>query len=221
LNGELGPERPAIVEFNPDGSGRKIFASGLRNPVGMAWQPGTDTLWTAVNERDGLGDDLVPDYATAITPGAFYGWPYAYIGAHEDPRRKNERRDLVAKTIVPMVLIPSHSAPLGIAFYTGSMFPADVRGNAFVALHGSWNRSERTGYKIIRIRLKDGMPTGEYEDFVTGFVVGDNEVWGRPVGVTVAPDGALLVSDDAGGTVWRIAYTGARSSASRAGLSPR
>lgn len=193
------PERAAIVEFNPDGSGKRIFASGLRNPVGMAWEPVTGALWTAVNERDGLGDDLVPDYVTEVRDGAFYGWPWCYLGKHEDPRRASEmRKDLVARAIVPSVLIQAHSAALGIAFYQGSMFPAEYRGSAFVALHGSWNRSKRTGYKIIRVPMRNGHPTGGYDDFVVGWMTDEQSrsVWGRPVDLLVLADGSLLISDD-------------------------
>jgi glucose/arabinose dehydrogenase len=158
-----------------------------------------------VNERDGLGDDLPPDYAASVEESAFYGWPWYYIGAHQDPRLANARPDLQDKVTVPDVLIQPHSAPLGIAFYDGPMFPSAYRGDAFVALHGSWNRARRTGYKVIRLRFANGRPTGEYEDFLTGFVVSDRSVWGRPAGVAVAHDGALLVSEDANGTVWRVA----------------
>lgn len=202
-------ERAAILEMNPDGMGKRIFASGLRNPVGMAWNPETGALWTVVNERDGLGDDLVPDYATEVRAAAFYGWPYSYLGNHEDPRRKGERRDLVAKTVVPSVLIQSHSAPLGIVFYTGSMFPAEYRGSAFVALHGSWNRTERTGYKIIRIPFRNGHPTGGYDDFLVGWMTDPKarSVWGRPVGLLQLGDGSLLVSDDGAGKIWRVTFT--------------
>jgi glucose/arabinose dehydrogenase len=201
-------ERAAIVEFNPDGSGKRIFASGLRNPVGMAWEPATGALWTAVNERDGLGDELVPDYATAVQPGAFYGWPYAYLGANEDPRRAGEHPDLVKKTIPPSVPIQSHSAPLGIAFYQGSMFPPQYRGRAFVALHGSWNRANRTGYKVISIPMSGGKPTGGYDDFVAGWMPSESQrsVWGRPVGLLVLGDGSLLISDDGGEKIWRVTY---------------
>jgi glucose/arabinose dehydrogenase len=202
------PERAAIVEFNPDGTGKRIFASGLRNPVGMAWQPETGSLWTVVNERDGLGDDLVPDYATEVRDGAFYGWPYTWLGNHEDPRRKGERPDLVAKAIVPSVLIQAHSAALGIAFYTGTMFPAEYRGSAFVALHGSWNRAQRTGYKIIRIPFHNGKATGGYDDFVAGWMTDPDarSVWGRPVGLLQLGDGSLLISDDGGEKIWRVTY---------------
>jgi glucose/arabinose dehydrogenase len=202
------PERAAIVEFNPDGSGKRIFAAGLRNPVGMAWEPATGALWTVVNERDGLGDELVPDYATAIQPGAFYGWPYAYLGPHEDPRRAGERPDLVKKTIPPSVPIQSHSAPLGIVFYQGTMFPPQYRGRAFVALHGSWNRANRTGYKVISIPMRNGQPAGGYDDFVAGWMPSESQraVWGRPVGLLVLGDGSLLISDDGGGKIWRVTF---------------
>jgi glucose/arabinose dehydrogenase len=202
------PERAAIIELNPDGSGKRIFANGMRNPVGMAWEPVTGALWTAVNERDGLGDDLVPDYVTSVQAGAFYGWPYTYLGQHEDPRRVGERPDLVKKAILPSVLIQSHSAPLGIAFYQGTMFPPEYRGRAFVALHGSWNRSLRTGYKIISIPFKDGHPTGGYDDFVAGWMTDETSrfVWGRPVGLLVLADGSLLISDDGGEKIWRVTY---------------
>lgn len=202
------PERAAIVEFNPDGTGKRIFAGGLRNPVGMAWEPVTGALWTAVNERDSLGDELVPDYATAVQSGAFYGWPYAYLGMHEDPRRVGERTDLVRKTIPPSVPIQAHSAPLGIAFYQGKMFPPQYRGRAFVALHGSWNRARRTGYKVISIPFVNGHPTGGYDDFVAGWMTDESSrtVWGRPVGLLVLGDGSLLISDDGGGKIWRISY---------------
>ncbi len=198
--------RAAVLSFDPDGKGQKIFASGIRNCVGLAIQPQSDTPWCSTNERDGLGDNLVPDYVTRISENAFYGWPWFYIGGNEDPRHAGERPDLKDKVTVPDVLLQAHSASLGLTFYQGSNFPAEYRGEAFAAEHGSWNRSKRTGYKVIRIRLKDGVPTGEYEDFVTGFVVDDSKVWGRPVGVAVAQDGALLVSEDGNGTIWRISH---------------
>jgi len=206
------PERAAILELNPDGTAKRIFASGLRNPVGMDWEPQSGALWTAVNERDGLGDELVPDYITDVRAGAFYGWPYSYIGQHEDPRRKNERRDLVARAVVPSLLIQSHSAPLGIAFYEGSMFPPEYRGSVFVALHGSWNRSRRTGYKIIRVPFRNGRPAGGYDDFVIGWMTDDQSrsVWGRPVDLLVLRDGSLLISDDGGEKIWRVTYAAAR-----------
>jgi glucose/arabinose dehydrogenase len=199
-------DRAAVLSFDPDGKNQKIFATGIRNCVGLAIQPGTNTPWCSTNERDGLGDDLVPDYVTRVKEGAFYGWPWFYIGDHEDPRYGNARPDLKDEVTVPDVLLQAHSASLGLTFYEGSNFPADYRGDAFAAEHGSWNRSKRTGYKVVRIRLKDGVPTGEYEDFVTGFVVNDSEVWGRPVGVAVARDGALLISEDGNGTIWRVTH---------------
>jgi glucose/arabinose dehydrogenase len=201
--------RAAVLEFNPDGTGYRVHASGLRNPVGLALQPGTDIVWTAVNERDNLGDDLVPDYATSLRDGGFYGWPYSYIGQHADPRYVGAQPDLVRRAIVPDVLIPSHSAPLGITFYTGSQFPQRYRNGGFVALHGSWNRSVASGYKVVFFPMNNGRP-GPLEDFMTGFLVNDGEGgqeiqrWGRPVGVAVAPDGALLVSDDGGNRIWKI-----------------
>lgn len=202
------PLRAAITEYNPDGTGKRTFASGMRNPVGMAWEPVTGALWTVVNERDGLGDDLVPDYATRVDDGAFYGWPYSYIGQNLDPRISG-RSDLVARAVVPSVLIQSHSAPLGIAFYTGNQFPADYRGRAFVAFHGSWNRAKRTGYKIVSIPMSNGQPTGGYDDFVVGWMTDENspDVWGRPVGLLVLPDGSMLISDDGGEKIWRVTYS--------------
>jgi hypothetical protein len=199
-------DRAAVLVFDPNGKNRKIFATGIRNCVGLAIQPQNGTPWCSTNERDGLGDDLVPDYVTRVRENAFYGWPWFYIGGNEDPRHAGQRPDLKDKVTIPDVLIQAHSASLGMTFYEGRNFPAEYRGDAFAAEHGSWNRSRRTGYKVIRIRLKDGVPTGEYEDFVTGFVVNDSEVWGRPVGVAVARDGALLVSEDANGTIWRVSH---------------
>jgi glucose/arabinose dehydrogenase len=200
--------RATILEMNPDGSGRRIFASGIRNPVGLALRPGSNELWTAVNERDMLGDDLVSDYVTHVQDGGFYGWPYAYLGSHEDPRHKGERPDLVQKAIVPDVLLQSHSAPLGMVFYTGTQFPAEYQGDAFVALHGSWNRKLRTGYKVVRIPIRDGKATGAYEDFITGWLVAEDkpQVWGRPVALAVHRDGSLLVTDDAHNLIWRVSH---------------
>ncbi len=207
---EPEPRRAAISEYNPDGTGHRIFASGIRNPIGLAWNPVTGQLWTAVNERDGLGDDLVPDYVTSVKDGGFYGWPYAYIGSNEEPRLKGKRPDLVAKAIVPDVLVEPHAAALGLTFYNGPMFPKEYVGDAFVALHGSWNRALRSGYKVVRIPFKNGKPEGGYENFLTGWVPDEKgrEVWGRPVGVTVIRDGSLLVVDDGGNKVWRITYNG-------------
>jgi glucose/arabinose dehydrogenase len=208
LGASAEPGRALVVAFDPEGKNRRVFASGLRNCSGVTIRPGSDELWCVVNERDMLGDDLPPDYATRVVPGAFYGWPWYYMGAHEDPSHKRERPDLAEKTAVPDVLIQPHSAPLGIGFYEGSQFPAEFKGDAFVALHGSWNRSKLTGYKIIRLRFKDGKPAGAYEDFVTGFVIDGSKVWGRPVDVTEAPDGALLFTEDGNGTLWRVSFAG-------------
>ena len=199
-------DRAAVLAFDSDGQNRKVYATGIRNCVGLAIQPSNGTPWCSTNERDGLGDNLVPDYVTRVRENAFYGWPWFYIGNNEDPRHIGERPDLKDKITIPDVLLQAHSASLGLTFYDGSNFPNEYRGDAFAAEHGSWNRSKRTGYKVVRIRLKDGVPTGEYEDFVTGFVVNDSEVWGRPVGVTVAKDGALLISEDGNGTIWRVSY---------------
>jgi glucose/arabinose dehydrogenase len=205
--------RADVLAFAPDKAapgepGLRSFATGLRNCSGLAVQPATGALWCATNERDGLGDNLPPDYATHVAAGGFYGWPWYYIGAHEDPRLRGRRPDLAGHVSVPDVLIQPHSAPLGIAFYDSTMFPPAYRGDAFVALHGSWNRGVRTGYKVIRLRFENGRPTGGYDDFLTGFVLSDSEVWGRPVALTVARDGSLLVSEDGNGTIWRIAYHG-------------
>jgi glucose/arabinose dehydrogenase len=213
--GEHGMEaenrRACIIEINPDGTGEKIYASGLRNPIGMAWQPGTKTLWAVINERDELGDDLVPDYFTSVKEGGFYGWPYAYIGQHVDERiKESERRpDLVAKTLVPDVLLGSHVAALGLTFYVAKMFPAQYHNGAFIGEHGSWNRSTLSGYKVSFVPFANGKP-GEPQDFLTGFIANQekSEVYGRPVGVAVMQDGSLLVADDAANTIWRVSYTG-------------
>ena len=198
--------RADVISFDPDGKNEKIYATGLRNCSGMAIQPDNGSLWCAVNERDGLGDNVPFEYVTSVKEGGFYGWPWYYIGSNEEPRRKGERPDLASKVTVPDVLIQAHSAPLGMTFYTDDAFPAEYRGSAFVALHGSWNRSGRTGYKVVMLPFKDGKPTGEYKDFMTGFVLSDDEVWGRPVGIAVAKDGSLLVSEDGTGTLWRVSY---------------
>ena len=201
--------RADVLVFDPDGRNGRVFATGIRNCVGLGVEPVTGELWCSTNERDGLGDDLVPDYVTRVREGAFYGWPWYYIGPNPDPRHKGVRPDLADKVTVPDVLIQAHSASMQMAFYDGAQFPAEYRNSAFAAEHGSWNRSRRTGYKVIRIILENGVPTGEYEDFLTGFVINDRSVWGRPVGVAVARDGTLLVSEDGNGTIWRISYSGA------------
>jgi glucose/arabinose dehydrogenase len=200
--------RADVLAFNPDGGAMRIFATGIRNCSGLTVQPETSALWCAVNERDILGDDLPPDYVTHVAEGEFYGWPWYYIGAHEDPRHKQERPDLAGKIAIPDVLIQPHSAPLGIAFYEAGQFPPEYKGDAFVALHGSWNRAKRTGYKVVRLIFKDGKPTGEYQDFLVGLVADDASVWGRPVDVAVAHDGSLLVTDDGGDVIWRVTYKG-------------
>jgi glucose/arabinose dehydrogenase len=208
-NDEDDPEpRASILVMNPDGSDRQFFVRGTRNPVGLAFHPATHKLWAAVQERDFLGDDVPPDYVTELIPAAFYGWPFAYIGPHEDPRHKGERPELVARTVVPDVLLQTHSAVMGLVFYDGAMFPSEVAGDGFVALHGSWNRTRRTGYKIVRIRMNAGRPVGGYDDFLTGWMLDERSrnVWGRPVGLLVAKDGALLVADDGAKMVWRVSY---------------
>jgi glucose/arabinose dehydrogenase len=206
---ERDERRAGISEYNPDGTGYRLFASGLRNPIGLAWNPATGELWTAVNERDGLGDDLVPDFVTSVKEGGFYGFPFSYIGQNEEPRRRGERPDLVKKAIVPDVLVTSHSAALGIVFYDGRMFPRQYQGDAFVALHGSWNRERLTGYKIIRIDFENKkLVSRAYEDFLSGWLPDENsrEVWGRPVGLLVHADGSLLITDDGGKKIWRVSY---------------
>jgi glucose/arabinose dehydrogenase len=203
---DLETNRADILECDPDGGNLRVFASGIRNPVGLAFHPRTGALWAAVNERDGLGDDLPPDYVTEIAAGGFYGWPWDYIGDHPDPTHQGEQFATPGAVIVPEVLVQPHSAPLGLAVYEGTSFPPGYRDDIFVALHGSWNRAHRTGYKVIRVRTEAGRPTGAYEDFMTGFALPKDKVWGRPVGIAVAGDGALLVSDDESGTVWRVAF---------------
>ena len=198
-------ENRAVVRvFDPAGRETRNYATGLRNCSGLAMQPGTDNLWCVVNERDHLGPDLVPDYMAQLQDGAFYGWPWYFIGDREDPARAGQRADLKGDVRVPEVLIQAHSSALGIAFYDGDAFPAGYRGDAFVALHGSHSRPDMTGYKVIRVRMNAGRPTGAYEDFMTGFVVDSATVWGRPAGLAVTRDGALLVSDDANGTIFRV-----------------
>lgn len=204
------PRRAAINRYNPDGTGHEIFASGVRNVIGLRWYPGTNVLWAAVQERDALGDDLVPDYFIPVKEGGFYGWPYAYIGPNEEPRNAGQRPDLVKATLVPDVLLGSHVAVLDHIFYTGRQFPKEYRGGAFLAYHGSWNRSKRVGYSVAFIPFKDGKPAGEPRDFLTGFMLAPEkrEVWGRPVGLFQMQDGSLLLSDDGGNKIWRISYGG-------------
>ncbi len=206
---ESDPRRAAINEYNPDGSAHRVFASGLRNPVGLAYFPGSNTLWTAVNERDHLGDDLVPDYLTSVSGGAFYGWPFSYIGRNVDPTVLAKRPDLVAKALVPEVLLPAHAAALGLIFYTGSQFPAEYQNSAFVALHGSINRSRLSGYSVVRVPFSNGKPSGAPQSFLSGFIARDDtekETWGRPVGLLQLTDGSILVSDDGANVVWRVSF---------------
>ena len=202
-NNPVEHERADILAFTPDGKGRHVWASGIRNPVGIVVHPVTGELWTSVNERDELGDNLVPDYITHVQEGGFYGWPWYYMGGSQDPRHKGKHPELKGKVITPDVL---HNASLEMTFYDGAQFPSDYRGEAFAAEHGSWNRHVKTGYEVIRVPMKDNHATGEYEDFLTGFVTPEGRVWGRPVGVAVAQDGALIVTDDGSNTVWRVAY---------------
>ncbi|MGN6731572.1 MAG: PQQ-dependent sugar dehydrogenase [Candidatus Binatia bacterium] len=203
---EKDPRRAAILQVNPDGSDMRVFASGMRNPVGMDWELKTNRLWTVVNERDMLGDELVPDYLTDVRDGAFYGWPYSYFGQNEDPRKKGQRPDLVTKAVKPDYALGSHVAPLGLAFYNGKTFPEHYHGGAFIGMHGSWNRSNLVGYKVAFVPFENGRPNGAIEDFLTGFIVNPKgrEVYGRPVGVAVWTDGSLLVADDAAGKIWRV-----------------
>jgi glucose/arabinose dehydrogenase len=204
------PTRASVQTVNADGT-LTPFATGTRNPVGIAFYPGTSTVWVTVNERDGYGDGLVPDYLTHLEKGGFYGWPYSYIGQNPDPTFGAKRPDMVAKAKTPDLLFQSHSAPIGLVFYEGTQFPADFKGDAIVSLHGSWNSGKPTGYKVVRVHFANGKPVGGYEDFLTGFAktgTSPAQVWGRPAGLLVAKDGSLLVADDAGKTVWRVAYTG-------------
>jgi len=203
---EAEARRARIFEYTPDGKHERVYATGIRNPVGLAIHPLTHDLWTSVNERDELGDHLVPDYITRVRDGGFYGWPWFYIGPHEDPRHPGKHPELRDQVIVPDVLLQSHSASLGMMFYTGTQFPAEYRLQAFAAEHGSWNRARRTGYKVIWAVVKDGIPTGEYVDFMTGLVTTDGNVWGRPVAVTQTQQDALVVSDDDGNCLWRIRF---------------
>ena len=201
-------DRADVLVFDPEGRGKQLFASGIRNCVGLAVHAATGDLWCSTNERDGLGDDLVPDYITRVRRGGFYGWPWFYLGDHEDPRHAGERPELASTVTVPDVLLQAHSASLQVTFYDATAFPPRYRGAAFASLHGSWNRGKRTGPKVIVVPTQDGIPTGEYEDFMTGFVVDDDAVWARPVGIAVAHDGSLFVSEDGNGTLWRIAFSG-------------
>ncbi|HEX4999181.1 MAG TPA: PQQ-dependent sugar dehydrogenase [Terriglobia bacterium] len=207
--------RAAVTEYNLDGTGKRTFGSGLRNPVGLAWQPGTNALWTAVNERDTYGDDLVPDYATSVKDGGFYGWPWSYLGQNYDPAHVGKQPEKVKSALVPDVWIPAHSAALGLTFYTGTQFPEHYRNGLFVALHGSWNRSKAQGYRVVFVPFQNGKPSGPLEDFMSGFIVDDGSgggitTWGRPVGVTVAKDGSLLVSDDTGNQIYKVSYSAPR-----------
>jgi glucose/arabinose dehydrogenase len=204
--------RADILQFNPDGSDMRVYAYGIRNAGGgLAVNPKTGELWCSVNERDGLGDNLVPDYITHVQEGGFYGWPWWYIGAHQDPRHSGKHPELKDKAIVPDVLLQPHNASLQLTFYEGSQFPAEYRGDILASEHGSWNRSVRTGYEVIRVPMhQTNRASGEYEDFITGFVVDNGHVWGRPVGITVAPDGSLLITDDGSNSIWRVSYTGGK-----------
>lgn len=198
--------KATILTVNPDGSDMQVYATGLRNPVGMAWAPGTNVLWTAVNERDELGDNLVPDYLTHVEEGGFYGWPYSYFGQQIDPRVEEQKPELVEKAIVPDVDLGSHTASLGLIFYTDNKFPAKYQNGAFIAQHGSWNRSTLSGYRVVYVPFKNGKPVGKPEDFLTGFIadLDKNDVYGRPVGLVQLQDGSLLVTDDVTNTIWRV-----------------
>jgi glucose/arabinose dehydrogenase len=204
------PRRAAIHEYNADGTGHVVIAQGTRNPVGLRFYPGTRELWAAIQERDGLGDDLVPDYFTRIQKSGFYGWPYAYIGPNEDPTNKGKAPELVQKTIPPDMILGAHVAVLDFIFYTGKMFPRKYQGGAFLALHGSWNRSQRVGYSVVFVPFQKGRIAGQREDFLTGWLLdpGRREVWGRPVGLCELPDGSVLLTDDGGNKIWRITYKG-------------
>lgn len=200
--------RANILEYTPEGKFVGIYASGIRNPVGLEINPTTGELWTSINERDNLGDNLVPDYVTSVKKGGFYGWPYFYIGGNLDSRLNGAHPELKDKVIVPDVLVQAHSASVGMTFYTGNKFPAEYRGDAFAAEHGSWNRSMKAGHEVIRIPLENGKASGVYQDFLTGFLDENGQPWGRPAGVTTAPDGSLLVTDDGARIIWRVSYVG-------------
>ena len=207
-NNPIEHHRADILEANPDGSRLRVYAWGIRNAVGIAVHPQTGELWASVNERDELGDNLPPDYITHVQDGGFYGWPWYYIGGNQDPRHKGKHPELKDKVIVPDVLVEPHNASLEMTFYDGQQFPPEYRGDIFAAEHGSWNRAVRTGYEVIRVPLKNGRASGEYEDFLTGFVTPEGQVWGRPVGVAVAKDGSLMVTDDGSDSIWRVSYAG-------------
>lgn len=200
--------RANILEYTPDGKFIEVYASGIRNPVGIAIDPETGQLWCSVNERDMLGDNLVPDYITSVKEGGFYGWPWYYMGDHQDPRLEGKHPELKGKVTIPDVLLQPHNASLEMTFYEGKTFPSQYKGDIFAAEHGSWNKSVRAGYEVIRVPLDNGKATGVYEDFLTGFVVSNQSVWGRPVGVAVAPNGSLLVTDDGSKSIWLVSYTG-------------
>jgi glucose/arabinose dehydrogenase len=200
--------RANILEYTPDGTFVKVYGAGIRNPVGIAVNPTTGELWCSVNERDALGDNLVPDYITHVQEDGFYGWPWFYMGSNQDPRHEGKHPELKGKVLVPDVLLQPHNASLEMTFYSGKQFPAEYQGDIFAAEHGSWNRAVRTGYEVVRVPLDKGHASGIYEDFLTGFVLPDGSVWGRPVGVATAPDGSLMVTDDGSKSVWRVSYTG-------------
>jgi glucose/arabinose dehydrogenase len=200
--------RADVLEFTPEGKFIKIYAWGLRNCVGEAINPITGELWCSTNERDALGNNLVPDYVTHVQEGGFYGWPWYYMGGHQDPRHEGKHPELQSKVITPDILLNPHFASLEMLFYEGAQFPAEFKGDGFACEHGSWNRAQRSGYEVVRLPMKDGHATGEYEDFLTGFTLGDGDVWGRPVGIAQAPDGSLFVSDDGSRSIWHVSYTG-------------
>src|SRR5215469_1756 len=200
--------RANILEYTPEGKFVGVYALGIRNPVGIGVNPATGELWCSVNERDEIGDNLVPDYITHVQEGGFYGWPFYYIGSHPDPRLNGKHPDLKDKVIVPDVLLQPHNASLGLTFYEGDRFPKEYRGDLFAAEHGSWNRAVRSGYEVVRVPLDNGHASGVYEDFLTGFVTPEGQAWGRPVGVAVGKDGALYVTDDGTKSIWRVSYTG-------------
>jgi glucose/arabinose dehydrogenase len=214
---EAEERRAAILEIERATGRSRVFASGLRNPVGMDWQPQSGALWVAVNERDELGDDLVPDYLTSVRDGGFYGWPYSYFGQHVDQRVEPRRPDLVAQALIPDYALGAHTASLGLVFYDGNAFPERYKGGAFIGQHGSWNRSVPSGYKVIFVPFSDGRPAGQPEDILTGFLSEDGDALGRPVGVAIDRSGALLVADDVGNVVWRVTSSTTGSAEKRTG----